>query len=128
MVIALPATVYWAGLRFRAPGEAWEVFSSEVNQLRGFHVPEPEPEPPPPEEKKDPEPKKDPDGEPPETDEPVPPASAQTDYDSGRFADAARGFDKTDARMAAIARFAEALEEAFPANLHPGHYLKVTTK
>ena len=81
-----------------------------------------------PKKREDPEPKKDPEDEPPQGDEPVRAITAQDHYDAGRFADAARAFDKSDERMAAIARFAEALEEALPANVPPGPYLKITTK
>ena len=128
LVILIPATVFWAGQRFRSADQAWEEFASQVNQLRGFHVPEPEPEPPPPKEKEDPEPKREPAEKPPQNDEPAPATTPQELYDAGRFADAARGFDKTDERMAAIARFAETLKEAFPTSIPPGEYLKVTTK
>jgi len=130
LAVVVPAAAFWAGTGMPPPGRAASDFLGQVKSLKGRsapasrdadrgeapepeEAPKPAPEPPPP---------------PPLPEAPDPREEAEALYLAGRFVEAAAAYGPLDAQREAEARFAAALERAFPERLPDlPYYAKVET-
>jgi len=123
LVIVFPGAVYWAVNGMAGPGETWERFAGQVDDIRRSQ-PEPEPEEEPirrkkpepepekkPEEDKEEEPEEKPD---PVTDPVIRAVNAAHLFTQGRFRESAAAYGEAGGRARALAVLGAAFAEAFP--------------